>query len=242
MKRILSALVLLIADCSVHAQGIYIYKTDGTLLKMANAEVDSIIAVNDYAPEPEAVDLGLSVKWASFNIGAKAPTDFGSAFRWGETVEYSNARDYSLEGMTYTELMTQGIIDSNGNLTSKYDAATVIWGTKWRMPTDSEIEELYEKCSWKKVFKDNYEGYLEFTGSNGNKILLPASHYYKTAEETTSEDFLFGEFWGASTRNYSSGNFSSVISVFDIIGSNDKYGGSIRDRDMYAYYIRPVSE
>ena len=126
----------------------------------------------------KAVDLGLSVMWSICNVGATSPEDCGDYFAWGETkpksnYSYGNSVTYSL---SISELESRGIIDSDGNLTAAYDAATVNWGNTWRMPTLDEIKELKEKCSWQWTSVKGVNGY-RVTGSNGNSIFFPAAGY-----------------------------------------------------------------
>ena len=122
------------------------------------------------------VDLGLSVKWATCNVGANSPEEYGDYFAWGETTTKS---EYTKEncptyGLSYSELQSQGYIDSNGNLTSQYDAATANWGGNWRMPTKAEIQELLDNCTWTWTKQNGVEG-CNVEGPNGNSIFLPAA-------------------------------------------------------------------
>jgi len=105
--------------------------------------------------DSRVVDLGLSVKWASCNIGATTPSGSGGFYAWGEVEEKA----------TY----------SKSNYSSgSVDIATAKWGAPWRMPTLAEWEELLERCTWKIVSKGGIYG-CEFTGPNGNTIFLPAA-------------------------------------------------------------------
>lgn len=118
----------------------------------------------------DCVDLGLSVKWATCNIDAIAPEDYGSYFAWGEL----NKKDsYTLENYS---LYQNGSYANYGNDISEtaHDVAYVKWGYKWRMPTYQECKELEEKCSFSWVNFKGVEGCL-VTGPNGNKLFLPAS-------------------------------------------------------------------
>ena len=138
----------------------------------------------------DAVDLGLSVKWASCNVGATSPEEYGESFAWGETKSIyinPNCVTYDLD---YSELKSRGIIDSKGNLTPAYDAATVNWGDKWRMPSLDEIKELINECTWKWTSVNGVNGRL-VTGPNGNSIFLPA-------------DGSYGYYWSATpyTRDF----------------------------------------
>ena len=124
------------------------------------------------------VDLGLSVKWATCNVGATSPEEYGDYFAWGETstketYDYDNCPTY---GLSTSELQSQGYIDSEGNLTSQYDAATANWGGNWRMPTYDELNELKTKCTWEWINTNDFKGY-KVTGPNGNSIFLPPAGY-----------------------------------------------------------------
>lgn len=115
----------------------------------------------------EAVDLGLSVKWATSNVGGEQPDDFGGYYAWGETEE---KEDYSKAN--YHELNPDNkYMDISG---SDYDVAHVKWGGKWRMPTIDEFQELVRSCNWEWEITEGVSGY-KVTGPNGNSIFLPAA-------------------------------------------------------------------
>ena len=137
--------------------------------------------------EHEWVDLGLSVKWATCNVGAEKPEDYGDYFAWGETepkenydwttykyckgtnktmTKYCNNSSYSNNGFT----------DNKTELDPEDDAATVNWGGAWRMPTDEEFTELREQCKWTWTTQNGVKGY-QVVGPNGNSIFLPAAGY-----------------------------------------------------------------
>ncbi|MCF0191307.1 MAG: hypothetical protein HUJ96_08610 [Marinilabiliaceae bacterium] len=101
-----------------------------------------------YLEKGQLVDLGLEsgTLWATYNVGATKPEEYGSYFAWGETEVKDTypLDDSKWGGVPYTALQQDGIIDNNRNLTAEYDAATVNWGEDWRMPTFDEIEELVE--------------------------------------------------------------------------------------------------
>lgn len=112
---------------------------------------------------PEAVDLGLSVKWAPYNLGATAPEEYGNYYAWGEVTSknsysYSNyvwgTGLYSLN--KYNNNTLYGIVDNKTVLTAEDDAACAQWGGNWRMPTIDEFNELLNKCSWE--WTSNYKG------------------------------------------------------------------------------------
>ena len=129
----------------------------------------------------EAVDLGLSVLWASFNIGSDSPEEAGYYFSWGET---SSKPDYSWEyykwcsgtSTTLTKYCVSsnsGTVDDKKRLEQEDDAAHVHWGGTWRIPTRQEIKELCENCSWS--YQENNRGYTVTSKINGNQIFLPFS-------------------------------------------------------------------
>ena len=124
------------------------------------------------------VDLGLpsGTKWATCNVGATTPEEYGDYFAWGDTTTKS---DYSglycpTYGLIISQLQSQGYIDGEGNLTPQYDAATANWGGGWRMPTEAEQEELLNNCTWTWTTQNGVNGY-NVEGPNGNSIFLPAA-------------------------------------------------------------------
>ena len=124
------------------------------------------------------VDLGLpsGLKWATCNVGASAPEEYGNYYAWGETEVKS---DYTfINSLTYdlsiSELQSQGYIDGSGNLTPSHDAATANWGGSWRMPTKAECQELVDNCIWEWTTHNGVDG-KKVTGPNGNNIFLPAA-------------------------------------------------------------------
>ena len=135
-------------------------------------------------PVPEAVDLGLSVKWASFNLGATAPEDYGDYYAWGETeptqkssynwpsYKWCNGSSSSLT--KYNTSSSIGTVDNKTQLDFEDDAACVNWGGTWRMPTDAEWTELRANCTWTWTIRNGVNGRL-VTASNGNSIFLPVA-------------------------------------------------------------------
>lgn len=114
----------------------------------------------------EYVDLGLSVLWATCNIGARYPFERGEYFSWGEVDTKSN---FSIENYKYEDRN----IGKNISSTS-YDAATKRWGENWRIPTLVEMKELINSCLWEKTTVQGCKGY-KITGKNGKFIFLPAT-------------------------------------------------------------------
>ena len=131
------------------------------------------------------VDLGLSVLWATMNIGANKPEEYGDYFAWGETkpkdtysitnYKHANPADSTLTKYCFNP--EYGKVDSLLQLDECDDAATANWGNGWRMPTFSEWLELVRQCEWKWTEQNGVNGYL-VTGLTGNSIFLPAAGCY----------------------------------------------------------------
>ena len=137
----------------------------------------------------EYVDLGLpsGLKWATCNVGANAPEEYGDYFAWGEvepkeeynwsTYKWCNgSRDTQTKYCTTCDHGTYGTVDNKTVLDKEDDAASVNWGGAWRMPTKEEQDELREKCTWTWTTQNGVNG-CTVTGPNGNSIFLPAAGY-----------------------------------------------------------------
>ena len=126
------------------------------------------------------VDLGLpsGLKWATCNVGANAPEEYGDYFAWGETSTKETYRKDNCPtyGLSILQLQSQGYIDGEGNLTSQYDAATANWGGDWRMPTYDELNELRNRCIWTWTTQNGVNGY-KVIGPSGASIFLPAAGF-----------------------------------------------------------------
>lgn len=127
------------------------------------------VVINGY----EAVDLGLSVKWANRNVEAATPEDFGKYFAWGET---SPKDKYGFENYKYYDSEKDKYIPFGNEISgSKYDVARQRLGGCWRMPRVDEFYELIKNCVWKWETIKGIGGY-KITGPNGNSIFLPAAY------------------------------------------------------------------
>ena len=172
----------------------------------------------------EYVDLGLSVKWATMNVGADNPGDYGDYFAWGEVNPKSEYTDAN--SVTYEKDMD----NISGN--SQYDAARYHWGGSWRLPTMKELEELNEKCRWIWSKENGYSG-CTVVGPNGNRIFLPAAGYFNG----TSTDHVGKEcyYWGGSPCEY---NNESAYRLYIISG----FRNVSWNKRCYGRSVRPVSE
>ena len=169
------------------------------------------------------VDLGLSVKWATYNVGASIPEEYGNYYEWGETTTKTS---YKTENC-YTYGKSIGSIEGN----STYDVARAQWGGSWRLPTKEEFEELIERCTWNWTTYKGVKG-CKVTGPNGNSIFLPAAGWFGASLYGRG---TYGYYWSATPgESYSYGAYG--LSFF---GSN--YYTSWNDR-YYGHSVRPVSD
>ena len=153
----------------------------------------------------EWVDLGLpsGTLWATCNVGANAPEEYGDYFAWGETApkEYYDWSTYKWCNGSYktmTKYCTNssygynGFTDGKTELDPEDDAAYVNWGPSWRMPTTEQQRELYETCSSVWTTQNGVNGRL-FTGPNGNTLFLPAAGY--RWGESLNDAGSYGFYW-----------------------------------------------
>ena len=154
--------------------------------------------------EREAVDLGLSVKWAPYNVGATKPEEYGNYYAWGETSTKSNYDwptyrwcNGSNTTMTkYNTLSDYGAVDHRMVLDLSDDVAHMNWGSKWRMPTDSEWAELRDNCTWTWTTQNSIKGYKVTSKSNGNSIFIPAAGDFMWT--STSAVNTAGDYWSST--------------------------------------------
>lgn len=122
----------------------------------------------------DAIDLGLSVKWAEHNVGATKSEEYGGYYAWGEIEEKDV---YANVNYKYYDNNKEDFVSIGANISAtEYDIAYVSWGKDWRMPTQKEIEELCDGCSWLWTSVNGVNGY-RVTGPNGNNIFLPAGGF-----------------------------------------------------------------
>ena len=202
MKKIITLFCLMLSLFAQAQQNgvveyMYIHRNNGLVDSVAVAEIDSVTFAFQGVPEIpdtpvtppaetqyEAVDLGLSVKWATMNVGATSPEDYGGYYAWGETEEKDNYDwitykwcNGSYNTMTkYCANSSYGIVDNKTTLDLEDDVAHVKWGGSWRMPTKAEQDELSNNCTWEWTTQNGVNG-CKVTGSNGNSIFLPGAGY-----------------------------------------------------------------
>jgi hypothetical protein len=169
-----------------------------------------------------AVDLGLSVKWASWNVGAAKPEEYGGYFGWGDPAGLKTSRSDS----DYPSANPPRNISG-----TEYDAAHVHWGGSWRLPTREQAEELVNECAWKAESLNGVAGF-RVTGKNGNSIFLAAGG----GRDGTSVNFAVvgADFW---TGTVSENSGEAWCFTF--------YQGRVHTDDLWRHYgfmIRPVTD
>ena len=165
----------------------------------------------------EAVDMGLSVKWATFNVGATAPEEYGNYFAWGETApkeEYTWANYKHCLGSAhslskYNSSSTFGRVDNKEFLEPEDDAATVNWGGSWRMPTIDEMKELSENCGWAITTVNGISGYKVTSYETGNSIFIPGAGY-KSGSELISGTVPYAYLWVNKSYNATAAAFTAT--------------------------------
>ena len=194
----------------------YLLTDDATIINLEKADVnqDGHVDIGDVSslidvllilpanphPDSDYVDLGLpsGTLWATCNVGASAPEDYGDYFAWGETepkdyYDWSTYKWCNGSKNTLTKYCNDssygfnGFVDNKTELDSEDDAAYVNWGPSWRMPSYDQIVELCNNCTWQWTQRNGVNGRL-VTGPNGNTLFLPAA----------------GDRWGDSLDNVGS--------------------------------------
>ena len=202
--------------------------------------------------EMEYVDLGLSVKWATCNLGASKPTEYGGYYQWAGTKDVSDRKiklgwsncpyhtgsDYDSGWTKYNMNPSYGTVDNKTVLEAMDDAASVAIGGKWRMPTDEEWTELRntDNCSWTWTTIDGVNGckvQSKKSGYTDNWIFLPAAGCRN--DEGLMEVGFRGSYWSSSldTDNTNRASFMTFYSSYFYGNSSYRYNG---------HSIRPVSE
>ena len=203
-----------------------------------------------FVPQPvnghEYVDLGLpsGLKWATCNVGATMPEEYGGYYAWGEIEEkeyydwstykwWKGRNDIYITVTKYCYDGKDGNVDEKSVLDPEDDVAHVKWGGGWRMPTSYEQTELRKKCTWTWTTLNGVNGYKVTSRSNGNSIFLPAAGWreYNEVYDVGS----VGNFWSSSLFTQ-----EAAYSEFLIFNNEScSYNGY---RRSCGYSVRPVCE
>jgi hypothetical protein len=197
-----------------------IIRTTSNIYAIPLSEIYSISFVK---PVGDAVDLGLSVKWASYNVGATKPEEYGGYYGWADptgTKTLGNLDDYPSA-------------NPPSNISgTEYDIARAKWGGSWRLPTKAEEQELIDSCTWTLTTQNGVNG-MKVVGKNGNSIFLPAAGL-----RTGTSMFYVGTdgwYW-SGTLNGSDANCAYFLGF----GNGNPNVGAYNYRSE-GYSVRPVS-
>ena len=228
---------------------------DGVKTTYEVANVDSITFGKVENPDPntgatgsengyEYVDLGLSVKWATCNVGASKPEEYGDYFAWGETqpksiydlstYKYCNGSYWTLT--KYCTDSYYGTVDNKTQLELSDDAARANWGGSWRMPTDAELTELREQCTWTGTTQNGVYGYKvtsKKSGYTNKSIFLPAAGYRRVSLLEFAGSY--GSYWSSSLDS------DSPYNAWDVYFHSDNVGRYDNNR-YYGFSVRPVCQ
>ena len=188
----------------------------------------------------EYVDLGLpsGLRWATTNVGATNPEDYGNYYAWGETATKDSYtwETYTLADGGYGTLTkycneaSYGTVDNKTTLEATDDAATQIWRGAWRMPTDDEWQELLGNCDWTWTTQNSVNGY-EVKATNGSSIFLPAAGF-RDGDNLYAEG-TYGGYWSSSLYTGYPENAQSA-NLYSTDRSTDNFGR------IYGRPVRPV--
>lgn len=192
VKSFIAALLLMAAGLqTTYAQKVVLYVDGSQAYECSVSQLDSIVFVGTkpiIVGEHEWVDLGLpsGTLWATCNVGANSPEEYGDYFAWGETepkevyydwssYKYCNGSETTMT--KYCLNSNYGIVDNKSELEPEDDAATVNWGSEWQMPSVDQQDELKNSryTDITRITQNGVYGCLITSKSNGNSIFLPAA-------------------------------------------------------------------
>lgn len=185
--------------------------------------IDSrVLEWNSNVPLPEYVDLGLSVMWATCNVGAATPEEYGDYYAWGETetkteytwTNYKWCNGTSTSLTKYNSDSAYGIVDNKTTLDLEDDVAYVRLGGRWRMPSFQEIDELINNCTITSIQSNGVEVWQFISKKNGNRIYIPKAGICDTSNAYVgSVSYYWSSYKGFCIRQDSSGYVSRYCGV-----------------------------
>ena len=227
------------------AGGKYVVSVDLRHKGATLAQASKIFSVPDVAkidavPEPPIVDLGLSVKWAGWNLGATSESETGLRYAWGETLPRVT---FTLADYTLTLFLPYLTKPYSSN--PHFDAATAVLGDGWRTPTYAEMVELSRNCKWEPVeLTDEIVG-MRVTGPNGNSIVLPAVGKIVGSEVFFQEDYGLDDLEATGYYLTSSEGSQLYFQVHQSFNGQRSHSRSVYNRKVIMWYgstIRPVHD
>lgn len=200
----------------VTEDGLRIVLKDGTVIVIPLGEPVSY----------KDVDLGLSVRWASFNLGATEPTGLGGLYLWGYAGSNEGVPNYEAP-------------DVDNISGTQYDIVRAAWGDTWRMPSFDELKELAADCVWKRVTLNGVTG-MNVTGSNGRSVFIPAAGWVMQGDgsiEPERQDILNGYYWAGDSFLLDSNRMGHSLFFCSVDGVDTNV---IWNADLFKLAIRPV--
>ena len=207
---------------------------------------------DDTPAEHEYVDLGLpsGTLWATCNVGANSPEEYGDYFAWGETEPKEtydignykwcrNSQTSMTKYCTNSSYGYNGFTDNKTELEPEDDAAYVNWGEDWRMPSYDQLNELKTNCTWSGTTINGVNG-LMVTGPNGNSLFLPTAGF--RYENSLSTDGSFGLYWSrilGSAHQYDACNLGFSVREQTWLESHRYNGYTVRPVRIYSYTPEP---
>lgn len=230
MRKIFALLIIQLVSYSAWSQTMNIHYKSGQKVQYNMENIEYVEFTEEKQSETqvssgEAIDLGLSVKWSSCNLGATSPEQYGGLYAWGET---STKNKYNRENYLYYDSTTESYMDIGEDISgSEYDAAHVNLGGSWRMPTYNEMKELRDRCTWEWVNVNGVNGWI-VKGTNGNSIFFP------TGEKNI-------HLWSSTIFNSNMGAKTGTAFALQFSNSHNPigYADSGFGREQ-GNYIRPV--
>ena len=202
---------------------------------MINTERGGIINGHEW------IDMGLSVKWANVNMGAKKSTDFGDYYAWGETKtkDYYSWDSYIWSRGNSPMLIKYSVNDRKSQLTLADDAARANWGGKWRMPTEAECEELAnpDNCTWEWTTKNGVNGYKVTSKKTGKSIFLPITGFRFYGR--TQFRAIYGYYWTSTL--YTTNPQNAICLEFNL-DEVKVHNGNLSSNRFSGHCIRAVQE
>lgn len=244
MKRQIITIMLALVAAAGQGQKVVLHMAGNKTFECTVSQLDSIIFEDDgfiIVDEHEWVDLGLpsGTLWATCNVGANSPEEYGDYFAWGETEPKKKHRWYTYKWCRHSKNRItkycinskSGKVDNKTELLPEDDAATTNWGSEWQMPSYDQIKELYnsEYTTSEWTTQNGVNGMLITSKSNSDTIFLPAAgeHYGKSLERAGTE----GDYWSRSLdASYGGSGYDLYFNFCSIDWNNGRrcYGRSVR--------------
>lgn len=232
-----------IAKVDVNGKVTAVSKGSTTIKVTANdgsgVSASCVVSVKDPSPAG-AVDLGLSVYWATCNLSesgfVSSPEIYGNYYAWGETKTKSyfswSRYKFGIDSFgpfsKYNTKSSYGTVDNNTVLDPEDDVARVKLGGNWRMPTEAEWDELRDNCTWTWTTQNGVKGRL-VTGPNGNSIFLPAAGWWYSSSVDGAGSI--GYYWSSTLKWDSPSDALCILfdqDITSIRGQSRYVGGSVR--------------